>query len=223
MQLNHSQLLTLQSDRRKAPNKMRAKRMKMQLQLQNYRAGEWYGQLGSLHRQLATFHLRHAQPKLGKLNRRISQSYTRMQSMIPGLSEPADIPYNTRATPSFLSGAYLYGQNCASCHGNEAEGLAGIFPPLVDSQWITGNATVPIRILLHGLSGPIKVRGRKYSGRMPSFKARLSAAEMVAILNFLRARSKDKLPQITLEEVIRVGKKHSRRVQPWRASQLQDN
>lgn len=223
MRLNHRQLITLQSDRRKPPNKMRIKRMDMQLQLQNHRVGEWYRQLGSFHRQLATFHLRHAQPKLGKLNRRLSQSYTGMRSMIPGLNEPADIPYNIKANPSFLSGAYLYGQNCASCHGNNARGRAGIFPPLVDSQWITGNTTVPIRILLHGLSGTIKVRGQKYSGRMPSFKARLSAAEMVAILNFLRAQSKDKLPQITLDEVIRLGKKYSRRVQPWRASQLQDN
>ncbi len=114
-----------------------------------------------------------------------------------------------------------YSQNCASCHGGNAEGVSGVFPPLVNSKWVTGDKSIPVRILLHGLQDEIDVQGQKYQGIMPSFKARLSAAGIVSILNYLRAQNQGEFPEITQDEVIRVQNNHAQRTSPWTASELQ--
>lgn len=56
---------------------------------------------------------------------------------------------------------------------------------------------------------------------MPPFKARLSAAEIAAILNYLRSRSEGELPEITQNDVIRVVETYSKRTRLWSASELQ--
>ncbi len=79
---------------------------------------------------------------------------------------------------------------------------------------------MPVRILLNGLTGEIEVGGQTYQGVMPSFKARLSAAEIAAILNYLRSQSDGDLPDITQEEVVRIGKQYRDRTRAWQASEL---
>jgi mono/diheme cytochrome c family protein len=113
--------------------------------------------------------------------------------------------FNQQGDPSVLDGKSLYTQNCESCHGNDAEGVAGIFPPLVNSRWVTGDKDIPIRTLFHGLEDEIEVQGQTYRGIMPSFRARLSAAE------------------ITQSDVIQIGKKYSDRTEPWTAEELRSN
>ena len=42
------------------------------------------------------------------------------------------------------------------------KGLAGIYPSLAESDWINGDPDRLIRIVLHGLSGPIEVNGKLF-------------------------------------------------------------
>ncbi|MCF2947166.1 c-type cytochrome [Paraglaciecola aquimarina] len=54
---------------------------------------------------------------------------------------------------------------CFGCHGADGEGNPAI-PPLNKSEWVTGDAKKLTGILLHGYSGPIKVRGKTYDNGM---------------------------------------------------------
>lgn len=70
-----------------------------------------------------------------------------------------------------VAGKRLYNQVCATCHQISGTGVPGVYPPLAASEWVTGSEERLIRILLHGLQGPIEVAGNTYNGNMPAFGA----------------------------------------------------
>ena len=53
------------------------------------------------------------------------------------------------------------------CHQLEGQGLAGVFPPLAKSDYLTAQKDQVVRIILRGLSGKITVNGTSYDGVMP--------------------------------------------------------
>ena len=65
---------------------------------------------------------------------------------------------------SFARGKKLYTGEaaCFGCHGLAGEGVQNLGPPLDGSDWVTGDINVFAKILLHGLTGPIKVGGKTY-------------------------------------------------------------
>lgn len=93
---------------------------------------------------------------------------------------------NTDAV-SAIDGKAVYTTRCSSCHQSTGMGLPGAFPPLKDSEWVTGSATVPVNIVLRGLQGEIEVQGSTYNGVMPSFASQLADDEIAALLTYVRA------------------------------------
>lgn len=222
MDYNHQQMIA----RNRARNERGDKKMvsdRLRMHIQSHMTGEWYHQMKSVHQQLARMHRNKKQGSMAELNNKLAADYKAMLEFIPGLEETPKVPFNPQGNPSILNGKRLYIQNCASCHGREGKGVGNSFPPLVNSEWLTGDKSVPVRILLNGLTGPINVKGQKYSGYMPSFRARLSAAEMVSILNYLRVESKDSVSKISQDDVIRIGKTYRNRTSPWSAEALGKN
>jgi len=220
MNMNHQQMMSMNMDQymQKHHNKMRS--IDMVIHMQDKKAEEWYQQMISMHDHIAALHKKQGPQKMAQLNHQLSTELGNITKMNPSYNKPTKVPFNEKGNPAYLNGKSLFTRNCASCHANDAKGIAGVFPPLVNSKWVTGNKTVPIRILLHGLTGQIDVNGQRYQGTMPSFKARLSAAEMTSILNYLRSLSDKKLPEIKQGDVIGVGKNYKNRVRPWNAKVL---
>ncbi|MGJ8679895.1 PVC-type heme-binding CxxCH protein [Paraglaciecola sp.] len=74
---------------------------------------------------------------------------------------------NSTVSKSVARGKKLYNgeAGCFGCHGANGEGNPMI-PPLNKSEWVTGDPNKLIGILLHGYSGPIKVRGKTYNNGM---------------------------------------------------------
>ncbi|PAU94278.1 hypothetical protein CK503_08690 [Aliifodinibius salipaludis] len=220
MDVSHRQMMAGNMGRHMQGDNMMAEGMGMHMQ--SHMTGEWYSQMMGMHDQMARMHQRMGQQNMAQMNRRLSEEYGNMRKMIPGLDEPGEVPFNKEGDPALLNGENLYSQNCASCHGSNAKGVSGAFPPLVDSEWITSDKSVPVRILLHGLQGEIEVQEQEYQGSMPSFKARLSAAEMAAILNYLRDESVGNHSNISQEDIIRISNTYSDRATPWNAEELNE-
>ena len=40
--------------------------------------------------------------------------------------------------------------------------MPGVYPPLAGSEWVLGSEERLIRIVLHGLKGPVKVKGLEF-------------------------------------------------------------
>ena len=58
---------------------------------------------------------------------------------------------------------------CAACHGISGSGIEGLAPPLRDSEYLKGPGPAKrlASIILHGVSGPITVNGKRYEFNAP--------------------------------------------------------
>ena len=92
-----------------------------------------------------------------------------------------------KAATGAADGAQIFAAQCAACHQATGLGLPGVFPPLAGSEWVLGKETLATRILLHGISGSLTVKGSSYKGDMPAFGAKLSDAEIAAVLSHIRS------------------------------------
>ncbi len=99
---------------------------------------------------------------------------------------PPGAPAGEPALAPTATGEELYRTRCASCHQAQGQGLPGQFPPLADSEWVRGSPEIPVRILLHGMTGPVSVSGETYDGAMPAWADQLSDAEIAGVVTFIR-------------------------------------
>jgi len=103
-----------------------------------------------------------------------------------GVSALADVkPLTAEQQARFETGKTLFAGVCAACHQLTGRGLDGLAPPLLDSEWVLGPVERPVRIVLHGVRGPITVLGRVHTGDMPAFGA-LDDQQIAAILTYVR-------------------------------------
>ena len=104
-----------------------------------------------------------------------------------------------------VMGKRLYTQVCAACHQVNGQGLPGAFPPLAGSEWVVGSEERLVRILLHGLAGPIEVKGITYNGNMPAFGAGSSYnwndEKISYVLTYIRSEWGNEVSAITPEQV----------------------
>lgn len=85
-----------------------------------------------------------------------------------------------------VDGKQLFGGKCAACHQATGLGVAGVFPPLAGSEWVSGDEKALINILLHGVNGELVVKGSTYKGAMPAWKA-MSDDELAAVMSHIRS------------------------------------
>jgi glucose/arabinose dehydrogenase/mono/diheme cytochrome c family protein len=85
----------------------------------------------------------------------------------------------------FEAGRTMYEATCLACHQQHGLGQAGLAPPLVDSEWVSGSEQRLIRVVLHGLRGPIKVKGESFEMDMPSLGV-LDDEQIAAALTYIR-------------------------------------
>jgi mono/diheme cytochrome c family protein len=85
-----------------------------------------------------------------------------------------------------VKGADIYRNSCAMCHQDQAQGAAGVAPPLKGTYWAK-LAKVPgyvPGVLLAGLHGPITTDEGTFNGVMPT-QNRLADAEIAALAAYL--------------------------------------
>jgi len=81
------------------------------------------------------------------------------------------------------NGFRLFKENCASCHGGDAKGIPQLAPPLVGSPRLQGDSSLVMKILLHGLTGPVD--GVEYPGPMAP-QAQYSDEQLSSIISYVR-------------------------------------
>lgn len=86
-----------------------------------------------------------------------------------------------------LSGRILYNTYCASCHQRNGRGDNNRFPPLVASEWVTGDEDRLIDVVLNGMQGEIQVNGKAFNELMPAHQ-HLEDLAIASILTFVRNR-----------------------------------
>jgi len=104
------------------------------------------------------------------------------------------------------SGASVFAADCASCHQINGEGSPGAFPPLAGNPVVTGDPAKVIHIVKYGLSGPLQVAGKRYSGIMPAWSPQISDAEIAAAITYIRSSWGNSATPVTSDQVNAVAK-----------------
>jgi uncharacterized protein len=116
-------------------------------------------------------------------------------------------------------GAEVYNLTCVACHQPNGEGLEGVFPPLDGSDWVTGDPSLPIRIVIGGLQGPVKVSGKDYNSVMPPH-VDLDDRKVADVITYVRQNWSNDAAAVTPEQVKALREKDKDRTAPWTAAEL---
>ena len=101
----------------------------------------------------------------------------------------------TKATASSASGTLslqdqvhageaLFAGTCSVCHQANGAGLPSVFPPLAKSDFLAADVNRAVAIVLHGLSGKLKVNGAEYDSVMPPMN-QLNDDEVANIVTYV--------------------------------------
>lgn len=128
----------------------------------------------------------------------------------------------------YITGEKTFKTICATCHGVAGNGIENVAPPLAGSPWVMQkDSSVPIRILLDGLHGPVYVAGKQYappqySGTMPGLRNTIETNNGViaGVLTYVRNTWGNKAPAITVAQVATVREQTANRQQPYTAAEL---
>lgn len=89
----------------------------------------------------------------------------------PGLDEKMELGKN------------IYGRTCVACHQSSGQGVASVFPPLAESDYLNDDVDRAIDIVLHGKSGEITVNGETYNSVMTS--QNLNDQEVANVMTYI--------------------------------------
>jgi mono/diheme cytochrome c family protein len=118
-------------------------------------------------------------------------------------------------------GGQLYTLYCSACHGADGKGATGgALPPLAASPWVAGDPDRAVKVILHGLHGPVDVLGKTYNLEMPPQGGMLPDDQIAAVLSHVRSSWGNQAAAVSADFVKSIRAANSERNQPWTASEL---
>jgi len=100
-------------------------------------------------------------------------------------------------------GKEIFMKYCLACHQSDGSGVPGMYPTLQKTDWVQGDKSRLINLLLNGQQGTIDVNGQTYKGQMPSHQY-LTDEQVAQVLTFIRSNYGNMADPVTSDEVSRV-------------------
>ena len=119
----------------------------------------------------------------------------------------------------FDAGRDLYLISCGACHQPHGRGQEGLAPPLLNSDWVLGSPERMIRIVLHGLQGPLEIQGKKWELAMPGL-AVFEDEQLASVLTYVRREWGHTASPIAPEQVGAIRAKYGDRIDMWTVEEL---
>lgn len=139
-------------------------------------------------------------------------------ALVPDGAARAQAPAAKPAAPP-RTGAQIFSTTCAACHQAQGEGT-NVYPPLAGSEWVQGDESRVVRIVLHGLIGDVEVQGQVYNGAMPAWGPTLSDAEIANVLTYIRSSFGNQALPVTTATVAQARAANAARTTPWTIPEL---
>jgi len=119
----------------------------------------------------------------------------------------------------FENGRQTFAGLCAACHQPTGKGLEGLAPPLAESEWVLGEPERIVKVVMHGLRGPIKVKGVTYSYDMPA-TGFLSDEQIAGVLTYIRREWDHEASPVSVDLVQKIRAEHKGRTDAWTEPEL---
>ncbi len=136
-------------------------------------------------------------------------------------SQAQDVP----PADVMTKGQQVYMLVCFACHQPTGLGLPGMFPTLTSSDW--ASAPKPdriIRMVLHGVTGPITLNGKPFTTPaplMPPQGAALNDDQIASVLTYVRNSFGNKGSVVTPDQVQAIREAEKARTAMWTQAELE--
>lgn len=97
------------------------------------------------------------------------------------------------------SGKIIYETYCLACHQEDGSGVPNMNPPLIKTDWVLGDSTRLINVILKGLKDT-EINGDSYSNEMPSHDF-LTDYQIAEVLTYVRKSFGNQASSISSETV----------------------
>ncbi|MBX3620339.1 MAG: cytochrome c [Rhizobacter sp.] len=123
--------------------------------------------------------------------------------------QPSSVrPDDGVALADAVRGRQLYADHCAACHGEQGEGVRGIYPALAGNRAVTlANIANLVRVLTEGGFAPATPGNPRPFG-MPPFATTLSDDDIADVLSHVRTSWGNQAPAVSAFEVSRYRGQH---------------
>jgi len=148
----------------------------------------------------------------------LSEEKSQAPASPPTKGETVQAPQAFQPNPQH--GLRLYQRHCQFCHQSMGQGLGVVFPPLAGSEWIQGDPSLAIKVLLKGMFGKVKVKGSIYIGAMPPLEEQLNDQQIAEVLSYVRQAWGNKETAVTPTMVARVRKETKGQTEMWESEKL---
>jgi mono/diheme cytochrome c family protein/glucose/arabinose dehydrogenase len=140
----------------------------------------------------------------------------------PGMLTQSATPLTPEEEKRVQAGQQLYAMVCAACHQPGGGGSPSVAPPLADSDWVTGPPERLVRVVLHGVYGPVQVNGQTWNLHMPGLGASglFDDEKIAGVLSYIRRAWGNAAAPVEPSLVAQVRKETAARTFPWRAEEL---
>jgi mono/diheme cytochrome c family protein/glucose/arabinose dehydrogenase len=137
----------------------------------------------------------------------------------PGVVVPTTKALTNEEQMLFDNGRQTYAGLCAACHQPTGKGLEGLAPPLAESEWVLGEPDRIVKVVMHGLRGPIKVKGVTYSYDMPA-AGFLSDEQIAGVLTYIRREWDHEASPVPVDLVKKIREENKGRTDAWTEAEL---
>jgi mono/diheme cytochrome c family protein len=120
------------------------------------------------------------------------------------------------------SGEKVFAVRCASCHQANGLGIAGQYPPLDGSNWVTADPGIVTNIILKGLKGEIVVKGETYgtSAAVNMAAVAISDREIANVVTYVRQAWGNNVDEIFEDEVAAIRADSIEQQDQWTGDQI---
>lgn len=127
-----------------------------------------------------------------------------------------------RLERKFSSGEKIFAARCSSCHQANGLGIAGQFPPLAGSEWVSADPGVITNIILKGLKGEILVKGEKYgtSAAVNMAAVPISDREIANVSTYVRQAWGNSSNEVSEDFVKQVRADYTNKQDQWTGDEL---
>ncbi len=146
-------------------------------------------------------------------------------SLFLALTAGVQLQAEAPSAEQMSKGQQVYMQVCFACHQPTGLGLPNMFPSLASSDWVA--APKPdrlIRMVLHGLTGPIKVNGQPFNTPAPLMPAQgltLNDEQIAAVLTYVRNSFGNQAPAVAADQVKAIREAEKARTAMWTEAELE--
>ena len=137
----------------------------------------------------------------------------------PGVVVPTTKALTNEEQMLFDNGRQTYAGLCTACHQPTGKGLEGLAPPLAESEWVLGEPERIVKVVMHGLRGPIKVKGLNYSYDMPA-AGFLSDEQIAGVLTYVRREWDHEASPVSVDLVKKIRAETKGRTDAWTEAEL---